>query len=513
VDDGPFSILGVEPPAPTTYARRRAGPPVTPPPGSVDILDFVTQRAVQTYMFYRRSFRDSVTADWLQAATGLGSLSDVHDFVFAGTAAYLDAIGGLPQRTVHVQTRVGCQGGSRDNPYLPVKYFGYDVTVSPPAVVAALCGVREGVATEVAADLGRVGAENERLWGAYLVGVVRPQDVEGGGSVTPSSSSGGRGDGGDGGTASTSPSSAGSGGAKKKSDDVEGGLVERNTLPVNEHDPSHSGRSALCGGTADLVSKYVTVAAVWRVVGALEARGGGGVAVDLPDDGGEAAAPERAADAATTSATPAAAVGGAAPPAADGAAAAAPPPTADAASDAADAAATDAAAASSPPKDRDLGGGGTVWGVGLDWEGARLDAAWLRAFIDTRGGGFEADAGYHVSRTFLKALLATPPVIVSQPAARPAGAADGAADPPPAAGGDGDGDGDGGGGDDVDGDGDGPPRASSAIHMVDTRRLAQAVLTERLAVAAEWKAALSGVPETHARLRRERLQKSLDASK
>jgi len=468
-------------------------------------------------MFYRRSFRDSVTADWLQAATGLGSLSDVHDFVFAGTAAYLDAIGGLPQRTVHVQTRVGCQGGSRDNPYLPVKYFGYDVTVSPPAVVAALCGVREGVATEVAADLGRVGAENERLWGAYLVGVVRPQDVAGGGSATASNSGGGRGDGRDGGAASASPSSAGSGGAKKKSDDVEGGLVERNTLPVNEHDPSHSGRSALCGGTADLVSKYVTVAAVWRVVGALEARGGGGVAaVALPDDGDEAAAPERAADAAAPSATPAAAVGGAAPAAADAAAAAVPSPTADAAGGAADAAATDAAAPPPPPppKDRDLGGGGTVWGAGLDWEGARLDAAWLRAFIAARGGGFEADAGYHVSRTFLKALLATPPVIVSHPAAPPGGAADGATGAPPAAGGDGDPDGGGGGGDDdsVDGGGDGPARVSSAIHMVDTRRLAQAVLTERLAVAAEWKAALSGVPETHARLRRERLQKSLDAS-
>ncbi|KAK1867553.1 hypothetical protein I4F81_010059 [Pyropia yezoensis] len=157
-----------------TYARRAAGPPARPPPGAVEVLDFVTQRAVQTYLFYRRSFRDSVTADWVEAATGLGPLGEVHDFVFRGTDRYLRALGALPPRTVHVQTRVACQGGSADNPYRPVRYVGYDVDISPPAVVAALCGVREGVAVEVTADLGRVGAENERLWGAYLVGVEDP---------------------------------------------------------------------------------------------------------------------------------------------------------------------------------------------------------------------------------------------------------------------------------------------------------------------------------------------------
>lgn len=201
-----------------------------------------------------------------------------------------------------------------------------------------------------------------------------------------------------------------------------------------------------------------------------------------------------------------------------------------------------------PPPPRALAGRGTVWGTGLDWEGARLDAAWLRAFIATRGGGFEADAGYHVGRTFLKALLAQPPVIVSAPpGAGAAGgasptdgsavAADGTAaaaaeatgaaalsgestgrpdalpsarratqEDPPVNGG-------------VERDVEDAAEAAAAgaatrggFHMVDTRRLAQAVLTERLAVAAEWKAALARVPAAHAALRRELLQKSLDAS-
>ncbi|GAB0493169.1 hypothetical protein MMPV_004443 [Pyropia vietnamensis] len=366
VDDGPFSILGV--------------------------LDFVTQRAIQTYLFYRRSFRDSVTADWVEAATGLGPLGEVHDFVFRGTDGYLRALGALPPRT----------------------YIGYDVAVSPPAVVAALCGVREGVATEVVADLGRVGAENERLWGAYLVGVVRPEDVGAGGSSSSSGGSGrgsaaGQGGGDD--SNSRSGSGSGGGGGKRPHKEVEGGLVERSTLPVNEHDPSHSGRSALCGGTADLVSKYVTVAAVWRS-NALTA----GDDVSGDGDSGVEGVHEVS------------------PPGNDGTLtgdAASVPPSA--AVDAAAAAADTAAGAAteggegsedlpSPPPPRVLPGGGTVWGAGLDWEGARLDAAWLRAFIDARGGGFEADAGYHVGRTFLKALLATPPVIVSTPPAEtPAG--------------------------------------------------------------------------------------------
>lgn len=196
-----------------------------------------------------------------------------------------------------------------------------------------------------------------------------------------------------------------------------------------------------------------------------------------------------------------------------------------------------------PPPPRVLPGGGTVWGAGLDWEGARLDATWLRAFIAARGGGFEADAGYHVGRTFLKALLAQPPVIVTAPPT--AAAADGALSPPDGPGGDADdatraaaasataanaapatpatsasggaaerpadSSSDGG----LEEDAAGAPAGAVArggFHMVDTRRLAQAVLTERLAVAAEWKAALAGVPAEHAALRRELLQKSLDAS-
>ncbi|GAB0489790.1 hypothetical protein MMPV_001015 [Pyropia vietnamensis] len=485
VDDGPFSILGV--------------------------LDFVTQRAIQTYLFYRRSFRDSVTADWVEAATGLGPLGEVHDFVFRGTDGYLRALGALPPRTVHVQTRVACQGGSADNPYRPVKYIGYDVAVSPPAVVAALCGVREGVATEVVADLGRVGAENERLWGAYLVGVVRPEDVGAGGAAAVAAAA-----------AVALP------------------LVKgRSTLPVNEHDPSHSGRSALCGGTADLVSKYVTVAAVWRVVGALEARGGAGVQSNALTAGDDVSGDG---DSGVEG------VHEVSPPGNDGTltgdAASVPPSAAvDAAAAAADTA--KGQRTSPPPPPRVLPGGGTVWGAGLDWEGARLDAAWLRAFIDARGGGFEADAGYHVGRTFLKALLATPPVIVSTPpaetpagvspangaraatdgtnalasttdaaAAAPATTLDGSAERPdaPPAGRSG---GDAAGGGLANGSASTAPAGAATrngFHMVDTRRLAQAVLTERLAVAAEWKAALAGVPAAHAALRREVLQKSLDAS-
>lgn len=568
VDDGPFSILGVPPPDPDTYARRAAGPPARPPPGAVEVLDFVTQRAVQTYLFYRRSFRDSVTADWVEAATGLGPLGEVHDFVFRGTDRYLRSLGALPPRTVHVQTRVACQGGSAHNPYRPVKYIGYDVAVNPPAVVTSVCGVREGVAAEVIADLGRVGAENERLWGAYLVGVVRPEDVAGGEGGGQGSSSGGSSGSGSaagglaaaqgggsgsrgGGGGGSSGSDGGGGGGKRPPKEVEGGLVERSTLPVNEHDPSHSGRSALCGGTADLVSKYVTVAAVWRVVGALEARGGWGAAVgrgapvaaddedevgdvedsDDDDDGGVAGAgvplPPGSDDATVVG------DGAAAPPTAAGAGAA----TADGGDGSAD------APGPPPPPPRVLPGGGTVWGAGLDWEGARLDATWLRAFIAARGGGFEADAGYHVGRTFLKALLAQPPVIVTAPPT--AAAADGALSPPDGPGGDADdatraaaasataanaapatpatsasggaaerpadSSSDGG----LEEDAAGAPAGAVArggFHMVDTRRLAQAVLTERLAVAAEWKAALAGVPAEHAALRRELLQKSLDAS-
>lgn len=117
------------------------------------INDFVTQRALQTLIFYQAQNRDEVTAGWL-------SRFEDHDGIerFHGTQGlrlpwdeYLTSLCQAEDEQIVVELKR--RGGHKKNPYLKDRYFNYTVSIEPRNLANRLFDLRIALAKEWRSDL------------------------------------------------------------------------------------------------------------------------------------------------------------------------------------------------------------------------------------------------------------------------------------------------------------------------------------------------------------------------
>lgn len=123
--------------------------------------NFLTQRSLQTLIYYQQTNRDSVTANWLERFEGHEGLARFHgtrglklawdEYVTRLMTADIEHI------VVSLKRRGNGMGGwSKSNPYLPARYFNYTVDVFPRELGERLLQLRAALADEWIQDLSDV---------------------------------------------------------------------------------------------------------------------------------------------------------------------------------------------------------------------------------------------------------------------------------------------------------------------------------------------------------------------
>lgn len=130
---------------------------------------FVTQRAVQSQMYYLALNRDRFTAIYLSGFCRDSPLPfDYHGVDGLGTATSRDFVCALlddDERQVVVKKPINHRGGVNSrtgepidrsrNPYLETKYIEYTIDLQPPVLAERVMDTRAQIAAELRVDLGR----------------------------------------------------------------------------------------------------------------------------------------------------------------------------------------------------------------------------------------------------------------------------------------------------------------------------------------------------------------------
>lgn len=141
-----------------------------------DLRIFLTQRALQSFIFLLTSTRDPHTVRWMDEVYGFGSLESYH-----GTGAFnltkwsdwdsmLDDMIGREKSTVVIAAKRrgrGHGGWSKDNPYLEDRFVEFELDIDPPSLVSRILSVREQIAREWTSDLDCLVAANEQVLASY----------------------------------------------------------------------------------------------------------------------------------------------------------------------------------------------------------------------------------------------------------------------------------------------------------------------------------------------------------
>lgn len=141
-----------------------------------DVRIFLTQRALQSFIYLLINCRDPHTVRWLEEHFGFTNLEEYH-----GTGALdltrfeswntllLDLLH-RPNDTVIVAARRrgrGQGGWSKENPHLEERFVEFEIDIDPPSLVTRLLSVRQQIAQEWVADLETLVAVNELVLESY----------------------------------------------------------------------------------------------------------------------------------------------------------------------------------------------------------------------------------------------------------------------------------------------------------------------------------------------------------
>jgi len=136
------------------------------------IRQFITQRAIQSFMFLLGECRDPHSADWIERFAVSHNLIEYH-----GTGAFNSTLfphwDSLilrmienPMEKIIIQARrrgLGRGGWSKNNPYLQQdRFVEYEISIDPPSLATRILSVREQITREIREDLFLILKSNEK---------------------------------------------------------------------------------------------------------------------------------------------------------------------------------------------------------------------------------------------------------------------------------------------------------------------------------------------------------------
>ena len=152
---------------------------------------FLTQRAIQSFMFLADQNRDPHTVRWIEE---FGEVDNM--LLYHGTGAFnhtkygqwdsflLDMVR-EPKGVVTIQAPrrnpfgSGALGqGRRKNPYLQQRYVEYTIEIDPASLVTRIMSVREQIAKELINDLPLIAQAGELIIDSYQENLRRDRDDE-----------------------------------------------------------------------------------------------------------------------------------------------------------------------------------------------------------------------------------------------------------------------------------------------------------------------------------------------
>jgi hypothetical protein len=143
-----------------------------------DVRNFLTQRAIQSFMYLCSYLRDPHSGKWIE-----DFLETRNQLEFHGTGAgYLERMGGTwdapllemikrPKDVIVVSAKrsgKGHQGWSKNNPYLEDRYVEFHIDIDPVSLATRILSVREQIAKEWELDLGVLAYANEQILDSYF---------------------------------------------------------------------------------------------------------------------------------------------------------------------------------------------------------------------------------------------------------------------------------------------------------------------------------------------------------
>mmetsp|Transcript_4899 Transcript_4899/g.14772 ORF Transcript_4899/g.14772 Transcript_4899/m.14772 type:complete len:361 (+) Transcript_4899:156-1238(+) len=129
------------------------------------IHDFLTQRSLQTLLFYFDSCRDTTSYKYLEGFLGHEGLYGYHGLygLRVPWRDYFKELVKAPNETIIIRNPNYRRGGSKDNPYLPPRHRDFEMTVEPRQLAKRLLEVRAHVAEEMTSDIALLKDENDEL--------------------------------------------------------------------------------------------------------------------------------------------------------------------------------------------------------------------------------------------------------------------------------------------------------------------------------------------------------------
>lgn len=141
-----------------------------------DIRNFLTQRALQSFIFLLSHCRDTATVRWLETKFDFKNLESFH-----GTGAFnltkypewdsmlLELMFTPPQVVIISAKRRGRGHGgwSKDNPFLEERFVDFEIDIDPPSLVQRIVSVRDQIANEWVSDLETLVQANEMILESY----------------------------------------------------------------------------------------------------------------------------------------------------------------------------------------------------------------------------------------------------------------------------------------------------------------------------------------------------------
>mmetsp|Transcript_13365 Transcript_13365/g.19261 ORF Transcript_13365/g.19261 Transcript_13365/m.19261 type:complete len:341 (-) Transcript_13365:74-1096(-) len=133
-------------------------------PSARAIEDFLTQRSLQTLLFYLEQCRDVPSFRFLEGFKDHEGIFRYHGFngLRVHWDEYLTELLREPKRTITVRNPNYRRGGSKGNPYVQ-RHQDVEMTLDPKALGQKLLQVREHLSDEFIADLMLIRDENEEL--------------------------------------------------------------------------------------------------------------------------------------------------------------------------------------------------------------------------------------------------------------------------------------------------------------------------------------------------------------
>lgn len=142
-----------------------------------DIQNFLTQRAIQSFMYLCESVRDPHSVKWLEEFLGVPNQLNYHGVGMTYLEHYkewdgpLVALSQQPKDVMIVSAKRrgrGHGGWSKDNPFLEERFVEFEIDIDPVSLASRILQVREQLAREWVSDLELIQTANEQILESYF---------------------------------------------------------------------------------------------------------------------------------------------------------------------------------------------------------------------------------------------------------------------------------------------------------------------------------------------------------